>query len=41
MATVVMWHNADHYGQMTLHLHLNGIVPPASRLNPPAIHDTY
>jgi hypothetical protein len=31
MATVVIWHHADHYGQMTLHLHLNGIVPPASR----------
>jgi hypothetical protein len=41
MATVVMWHNSDPYGQMTLYLHLNGIAPPACRLNPPAIHDTY
>ncbi len=31
MVTAVTWHHADHYGQMTLHLHLNGIVPPASR----------
>jgi uncharacterized damage-inducible protein DinB len=41
LATVVMWHNADHYGQMTLHLRLNGIVPPASRGNPPALQDNY
>ena len=41
LATVVIWHNADHYGQMTLHLRLNGIVPPASRAHPPPLHDVY
>jgi hypothetical protein len=41
LATVVIWHNADHYGQMTLHLRLDGIVPPASRGNPPPLHDNY
>ncbi len=41
LATVVIWHNADHYGQMTLLLRLNGIVPPASRRNPPALQDNY
>jgi len=41
LATVVIWHNADHYGQMTLHLRLNGIVPLASRGNPPALQDNY
>ena len=41
LATVVIWHNADHYGQMTLHLRLNGIVPPSSRANPPEVRDTY
>lgn len=41
IATVIVWHNADHYGQMTLHLRLNGIVPPASRANPPEVKDTY
>ena len=41
LATVVIWHNADHYGQMALYLRLNGIVPPASRLNPPAVRDAY
>ena len=41
LATVVIWHNADHYGQMTLHLRLNGIVPPASLSNPPKVKDTY
>jgi len=40
LAEVVIWHNADHYGQMTLYLRLNGIVPPASRPNPPAVKDT-
>jgi uncharacterized damage-inducible protein DinB len=38
---VVIWHNADHYGQMTVLLRLNGIVPPASRRNPPALQDNY
>jgi hypothetical protein len=41
LATVVIWHNADHYGQMTMYLRLNGIVPPASRTNPPEVKDTY
>jgi hypothetical protein len=41
IATVIVWHNADHYGQMTLYLRLNGIVPPASRTNPPEVKDTY
>jgi len=41
MATVIVWHNADHYGQMTLYLRQNGIVPPASRPNPPALLDKY
>src|ERR1700730_17819839 len=41
LATVVIWHNADHYGQMTLHLRLNGIVPPASRAAPPPLHESY
>jgi uncharacterized damage-inducible protein DinB len=41
IATVIVWHNADHYGQMTLYLRLNGIVPPASRSSPPEVKDTY
>ncbi len=41
MATVIVWHNADHYGQMTLYLRENGIVPPASRTNPPPLQDKY
>ncbi len=41
LATVVIWHCADHYGQMTLYLRLNGIVPPASRAHPPEVKDTY
>jgi len=41
LATVILWHAADHYGQMTLYLRLNGIVPPASRSNPPELKDTY
>jgi uncharacterized damage-inducible protein DinB len=39
MATVIVWHNADHYGQMVLYLRENGIVPPASRPNPPDLKD--
>jgi len=39
LATVILWHAADHYGQMTLYLRENGIVPPASRLNPPELQD--
>jgi hypothetical protein len=41
LATVVIWHNAGHYGQMIIYLRLNGIVPPASRGNPPALQDNY
>jgi len=41
LATVVIWHNADHYGQMLLYLRENGIVPPASRANPPPLKDAY
>ena len=37
LAQVCIWHAADHYGQMTLYLRLNGIVPPASRPNPPPL----
>lgn len=38
IATVIVWHNADHYGQMSLYLRENNIVPPASRANPPELH---
>lgn len=41
LAEVVVWHNADHYGQMVLYLRLNDIVPPASRPNPPELQDKY
>lgn len=41
LATVIVWHNADHYGQMALYLRENTIVPPASRPKPPELHDTY
>jgi uncharacterized damage-inducible protein DinB len=41
LATVVIWHSADHYGQMTLYLRLNNIVPPASRANPPEVKENY
>jgi DinB superfamily len=41
LAEVVIWHAADHYGQMVLYLRLNGIVPPASRPNPPELHEKY
>jgi len=41
LATVVVWHNADHYGQMTLYLRENNIVPPASRPHPPEVNSTY
>ncbi len=39
LAGVVIWHVADHSGQMTIYLRLNGIVPPASRPNPPELSD--
>jgi uncharacterized damage-inducible protein DinB len=41
IATVIVWHNADHYGQMALYLRENSIVPPASRPNPPELRDSY
>jgi uncharacterized damage-inducible protein DinB len=41
IATVIVWHNADHYGQMVLYMRENGIVPPASRPNPPKLSETY
>jgi uncharacterized damage-inducible protein DinB len=41
LATVVVWHAADHYGQMTLYLRENNIVPPASRANPPKLQEVY
>jgi hypothetical protein len=39
LATVCIWHVADHYGQLVLYMRLNGIVPPASRPNPPGLKD--
>jgi hypothetical protein len=39
LATVCIWHVADHYGQLVLYMRLNGIVPPASRPNPPELKD--
>jgi hypothetical protein len=39
LATVCIWHVADHYGQIVLYMRLNGIVPPASRPNPPELKD--
>ena len=34
-------HVADHYGQIVIYLRENGIVPPASRPNPPPLHHSY
>jgi DinB superfamily len=39
LAGVAIWHVADHYGQIILYMRLNGIVPPASRPNPPELKD--
>ena len=39
LANVAIWHCADHYGQLVLYMRLNGIVPPASRPNPPKLKD--
>lgn len=39
LATVCIWHVADHYGQVAVYFRLNGIVPPASRLKPPELKD--
>jgi len=41
LAIVSAWHVADHYGQMTIYLRENGIVPPASRPNPPKLKEKY
>jgi uncharacterized damage-inducible protein DinB len=41
IATVILWHSGDHYGQMVLYLRENGIVPPASRPKPPELLDSY
>jgi hypothetical protein len=37
LAGVCMWHLADHYGHLIIYLRENGIVPPASRANPPEL----
>lgn len=39
IADTSIWHAADHYGQLVLYMRLNGIVPPASRTNPPELKD--
>jgi DinB superfamily len=39
IAGLAIWHVADHYGQLVIYLRLNGIVPPASRANPPELKD--
>jgi hypothetical protein len=39
LAGVCLWHVADHYGQIIIYMRLNGIVPPASRPDPPKISD--
>ncbi len=39
LAVVCVWHVADHYGQVVIYLRENGIVPPASRPNPPELKD--
>lgn len=41
LGAVCIWHVADHYGQMVIYLRENGIVPPASRANPPALKEKY
>lgn len=35
IADIATWHPMDHYGQMVEYLRMNGIVPPASRPQPP------
>ncbi len=32
---IAVWHSFDHYGQMVVYARMNGIVPPASRPQPP------
>lgn len=41
LAGVCIWHVADHYGQLIIYLRENGIVPPASRANPPELPEKY
>jgi hypothetical protein len=41
LAIVAVWHVADHYGQTAIYLRENGIVPPASRPNPPKLKEKY
>lgn len=41
LAVVSVWHVADHYGQVAIYLRENGIVPPASRPNPPPLKERY
>jgi len=41
LAEIAVWHAADHYGQMTLYLRLNGIVPPSSRNLRPKLQERY
>jgi DinB superfamily len=41
LAGVCIWHVADHYGQLIIYLRENGIVPPASRANPPELQEKY
>jgi hypothetical protein len=41
LAEIAVWHAADHYGQMTLYLRLNGIVPPSSRNPRPKLQEPY
>lgn len=41
LAGVCIWHVADHYGQLAVCLRENGIVPPASRVNPPELQEKY
>ena len=36
LTTLAVWHASDHYGQLVVYLRMNGIVPPASRREPPA-----
>jgi hypothetical protein len=41
LGVICVWHVADHYGQVVIYLRENGIVPPASRPNPPELKDKY
>jgi uncharacterized damage-inducible protein DinB len=36
IATFLLWHATDHYGQMVEYLRMNSIVPPSSQGQPPA-----